>query len=281
MAIIVGFDTIGDYDPKSELPSANGQSFDLSMRSVWYDEIVITSTLFADITDNTRPEWTIRTYLLAKFQDNLEAGNIGLGGLPITGYKIRRRKISSLNFINLATVPVAQDGNFYYLDRSPVTSVTYEYEVIPMSGDIEGQAFTTQIKCDYKYWWIADDEESYPLFANLEVSDISSNIQRHVYTEGFDEFPTVSYGTQKYQSGTITAWIVDGNLETSKTYRDNLIRFLNNKKRKYLKSPKGDIWIVDTHSESHKFYEGLYRGDKEDDVISVTFSWTEVAKFED
>lgn len=280
MALILGYDSFGICDFRSELPSAIGQNFDLSMRNVYYDEVIITSTAFADITDNTREEWSIHTYLLAKFQNDLESGNVSLGGLEITHWKIRRRKITSLNFMDLATVPTAQDGNFYYMDRTPVTSIIYEYEVIPMSGDIEGDAFTTQIQCDYQYWWITDNEESYPLFANLDVSDISTNVQRHVY-EGFDEFPTISYGTQKYQSGVITTYIIDGNLDTSKTYRENLIKFINNKKPKTLKSPKGDIWIVDTHTESHKFHEGLYRGDKEDDVCSISFSWMEIHKAED
>lgn len=280
MPLIIGYDSFGICDFRSELPLAQGQNFDLTMQNVYYDEIVITGTTFADIKDNTRPEWSIHTYLLAKFENDLEGGNVSLGGLEITHWKIRRRKITNLNFIDLDIVPTAQDGNFYYIDRTPVTSVIYEYEVIPLSGDIEGEAFTTQIECNYQHWWITDGEESYPLYANLEVSDITTNMPRHIY-EGFDEFPIISYGTQRYQSGRITAWILDGNAETSKTYRENLIRFLNNKKPKHLKSPKGDVWIVDTHTVSHKYHLNLYRGDKEDDVCSVDFSWTEIAKPKD
>ena len=110
----------------------------------------------------------------------------------------------------------------YYLDYTGKSQVTYEYEVSPMSGDIEGEAFTATIKCILDYWWISDDTDIFPLFINLEVSGIDTNIQRHKY-DTFDRFPKISYGNQKYQSGTITVMLLDTNLNYSKEYRDRFI----------------------------------------------------------
>lgn len=270
MSIILGYNSFMGTDFYSQQPYPVGQYFDLTLQGQVFDEVIIDKTI--DIYMNQKSEWSINTYLLAKFQNNIEAGNVSLGGLEITHWKIRRRKITNLNFQELAIVPMGQDDNFYYLDKAPQSHVVYEYEVIPMSGDIEGEAFTTQIECKFDYWWITDGNESFPLWANIEVSDISTNIQRHIY-DGFDQFPIVSYGTQKYQSGSITAYILDGNLETSKTYRDNLIAFLNNQKQKLLKNPEGDIWVVDTHTVNRKPHTEL-----EVDLSSVSFEWTEIDK---
>ena len=62
------------------------------------------------------------------------------------------------------------NNNFSYLDYTPRAGVTYEYTVTPMSGDIEGQPQTTQIEFKFNYWWLTDGIESYPFFANLEIS---------------------------------------------------------------------------------------------------------------
>jgi hypothetical protein len=128
--------------------------------------------------------------------------------------------------------------------------------------------------CKFDYWWLTDENESYPFFANLEVSDINNNMQRYVY-EGFNEFPTISYGVGKYQSGTITAILMDNFLtvNTSVAYRDSVMKFINNKKPKYMKNPDGDIWMVDTRVSKYKIFTETVQN-----LSQVTFDWTEIAK---
>ena len=276
MSVILGYDTIGAFDSGAILPRASSRYFnDIKYQTQIYDEVLIKRD--EEITTSDKYEWDINTYLLAKFLNNLEAGNVGLGGLTIDQWKVKRRKITSTNFEELGIVPMGNDENFYFLDTSPQASVTYEYEVIPMAGDIEGQVFTTQIECNFEYWWISDgQDESYPLFANFEISDIIINKQRHQY-DGFNEFPTISYGNQKYKSGTITAYLFDSFVETNRTYRDNVINFINNGQKKYIRNPYGDVWIVDTHTSKYK----LYTQYAEDNISSITFEFTEIDKVKD
>ena len=267
--MLIGYDSIGDMLVQSKLPtSISNQFYLIEASNAVYDEIYIDEN--GDIADTAKQDWRITTYLKATFQNNLEAGNVSLGGLTINKWKVRRRRIDATSFKTLNIVDVGIDNNFYYLDTSPRTSIIYEYEVIPMSGDIEGIPHTVQIKCEFDYWWLSDDVESYPFFANLELSEINTNVQRYVY-DGFNQFPTISYGNQKYQSGTITAILLDSFLETSKTYRDNVENFINNGKRKYLRSPYGDLWIVDTHSSKRKIFTDIIQ-----DLSTITFDWQEI-----
>lgn len=274
--MIIGLDTIGSFPVQSHLPtSLDNKVYLVELKNIIADEIYISKT--GDITDASKKDWVLDTFLNAKFLGDLEAGNVGLGNLPIDRWKIRRRNIDTTSFKELNIVPMGTDENFYYLDTSPRANVIYEYEVIPMSGDIEGTPHTIQILVEFDYWWLADinTEECYPFFANLEVSEIKNNIQRSLY-EGFDEFPTVVYGNQKYKSGTITAILIDAFLQTSRNYRDKVEAFINNKKNKYLKSPYGDIWVVDTHTSRRKPYTGLV-----EDVSIISFDWIEVDKYVD
>lgn len=222
-----------------------------------------------DLTPS-RKEWHFDSILLAKFNNDLEAGNVGLGGLTIDQWKVRRRRINSTNYINLDIIESDESGNFQYIDRTPTCEVLYEYEVIPMSGDIEGQPHTIQIECKFDYWWLTDGIESYPFFANLEVSDIPTNIQRYVY-EGFDVYPTISYGNLKYKSGTITAILLDINLATNHNYHIQVENFINNRKPKYLRNANGDNWLVDTSMSRRQIYTQLH-----ENVSALTFDFTQI-----
>ncbi len=224
-----------------------------------------------DLTPN-KEDWQFDSILLAKFLGNLEAGNVELGGLIIDNWKIRRRRIDITQLIEIANIPSGNDGNLYYLDLSPRAGVIYEYDVSPMSGDIEGQSYAVQIECKFDYWWLSDGEESYPFFGNLEVSDINTNMQRHEYL-GFNPFPIISYGNAKYRSGSITAILLDTFLDTNYNYREKVLNFINNKKPKLLKSPYGDLMIVDTHTSSRKQYTELI-----ENISSVTFNFTEISE---
>lgn len=249
----------------------------VKLKNCVVDEISIRkNTTDVDLTP-TKDIWQLDSYLIAKFLGNFDAGNLGSNGLPITEFKIKRRRVDSFNVVVIALIPRAEN-NLSFLDKSARSGVTYEYEVIPLSNQIEGMGYTVQIKCEFDYWWLSnvDDDETYPFMANLEVSEISTNTQRHTY-EGFNQFPTVAYGDQQYQSGSITAILLDTLFETSFNYRKRVENFVNNRKQKLLKSPEGDLWMVDTHSSRRKPMTEL----AQNNISILTFEYTEVDRNEE
>lgn len=236
-----------------------------------------------DLTPNFKI-WQLDTFLLAKFLGNLESGNISLGGLTITGWKVRKRRIDSISITELATLELGDTEDFQYTDTAVRPNITYEWQVSPMSSDIEGQPITIQQTVNFDYWWLSDatgtTNESYPFFAgidsSLQVSDIVINKQRFVYENTFNSYPVVSYGNQQYISGTITAALLDAFCEISVNYRKLVVDFINNGKPKYLKNNLGDIWLVDTHSSSYKLYTEL-----QEPVSSITFNFMEIGKVDE
>lgn len=279
--MIVGLDNIGDIIIDSEHYTSDDNTFyAIEMRNSIADEIYISKT--GDITNTSKKDWVLDTYLKARFQNDLEAGNIGLAGSPVDRWKIKRRRKDSTKFDVLNTISAGVDENFYYLDTTPRSNVIYEYDVIPMSGDIEGVPQTVQIKVEFDYWWLLDDNEQYPFIANLQINDITHNQQRQIYTDGFSKFPIVNYGMQEYQSGSISAILLDAYGVVTREYRDKVVDFINNHKPKYLKSAYGDIWIVDTHTARRNVMFGSYMDTANSyDVSTITFEWTEIDKIND
>jgi len=247
----------------------------IEIKNCIIDEFFVSKNVTTVDLSPNKNTWDINTIMLAKFLNNLEAGNVGLGGLPLTGFKIRRRDITTLNKKELDIINTTSTQDLYYLDKTGKSQVTYQYEISPMSGDIEGEAFTTTIKCELEYWWISDDTDIFPLFANIDVGDINTNIQRYSY-DTFNKYPIISYGEQKYQSGIITTMLLDVNLQYSKNYRDKFDAFINNQKQKILRNPNGDIWVVDTHTSRRKMYTNLV-----EDISSYSFEWVEIDTYID
>ena len=269
--MFIGLDYIG-ITPFDNHASYSPNFYSVDLKSCIVDEIYISNR--GDILDSSKQNWGLDTYLLARFLGNLEAGNVGLGGLEITNWRIRRREIDGINYKLLATIPETETENFQYLDYTPRSTITYEYDVTPLAGDIEGVPISVQITFKFDYWWITDGTETYPLYLNLEVSDINTNQQRHIY-EGFDEFPTISYGDMEYDSGTITAIILDEHLRESPNYRERFKQFIINKKPKILRNPVGDVWIVDTFLPKRKILTEL-----EQSPSYFTFEWMQIGKDE-
>lgn len=261
----------------------------MSIRNINYIEIKNSIVEEINLRENTsgidltptKKEWTYDTFLLAEFLGNLEAGNLSLGGLEIDSFRIRKRRVDSTVFQDLGILPYDDENDFKFIDTSVRPKISYEYQVSPLSNDIEGQPILVQITVDFDYWWLSDatgtTNESYPFFANIntgiEVSDISINKQRYVYDNTFNEFPVVSYGNQQYQSGTISALLCDAFMDISYNYRNLVLKFINNGKPKYLKNNLGDLWLVDTHTCNFKLYPQF-----SDPISTVNFSWMEVGK---
>lgn len=251
----------------------------IELKNCIVDEIHLRENVYNINLSSTKDDWQFDTFLLAKFQNSLEAGNISLGGLPIDGFRIRRRRIDTTKLQDLGIIPLNQEGQFYFVDTGVRSGVTYEYQVSPVSGNIEGQPILVQIAIDFDYWWISDatytTNESYPIFANIEISDIVINKQRYTYEDTFNKYPIVSYGNQQYKSGTITALLIDSFMKISTEYRQKVIDFINNGKPKYLRTNEGDIWLVDTHTCSYKPFTNLI-----EPLSSITFSFMEVGEAE-
>jgi hypothetical protein len=263
LSLILGFDVVGNVPFKSPLPiSDSNQFYIVELQKVIVDEISIKKSGLT--TDTTHQEWDLSTILIAKFLNNLEAGNIGMNGLEITGWKIRRRRVDNTSIQELTTIE--NQGDLYYIDYTPSATITYEYEVVPMSGDIEGQPTTVTIKSEFERWFLTDNIETYSFYVNLDISDLPRNIQRYIY-EGFNQYPIVSYGTLQYDSGTISALLMNDNLE----YRKKVLDFINNRKPKYLKNPSGDIWYVDTYDSKRRIMT-----DTIEQWSTISFDWIEI-----
>lgn len=116
---------------------------------------------------------------------------------------------------------------------------------------------------------------------NTEDNVILNNESVNILSN-YSKYPVVLRGLPSYKSGQITSLI--GNMSsTTGLYindtiakKDELIACLTNGVEKLLKTPKGDIFKIATHTPSYIV------NDKAKELIStITFSWVETGTVED
>ena len=66
-----------------------------------FDEINIDEDI-SKIYNDIKEEWSYQTVALAKFENNLEAGNISNGGVGIQYIKFQKRSVDSLTWQDIA-----------------------------------------------------------------------------------------------------------------------------------------------------------------------------------
>lgn len=237
---------------KTDAPIGTMQN--ITLNNGIYDEFHIQSTTSGTFTTSL-DNWTSSTLLLAKFQNSLSAGNIMLNGMAIDKLKIKKRKINTLIWSDVASITFDSDTvNYQYTDKLVESSETFEYSIIPCSSSVEGEYSTGQIDVLFDGAFLSDAESNYQLFYNYELGDINLNMPNSTVELLGSQYPIIIYSaTTQYKSGSIRAMLISSttvnaygviDVNAEKLYRNTLITFLTNKKPKILKSTDGQFMLI-------------------------------------
>lgn len=229
--------------------------------------------------ENYKPTWTQDTVFLAEFQEDLEGGNMVLAeGEDVISWMINKRPKDSLVNQYLDTVPAEVTS---YKDYQVRKGDGYIYQILPITQNTIGQPLETpNLISDYYGWFLIDEEDGlvFKFDINLVSGDLSSTDNQVEY-ETFNQFNTYSQGKRNFLKGQITGIVpesipVDGVMEQSAEFMITLQDFVNNGKKKLLKSRKGDLWYVMTSG----FARRQLSDSIEQQIETVTFNFVEIEK---
>lgn len=114
-----------------------------------YDEIKIDDGLNM-VQNIEKQEWVVSTSFDAKFQNNLEAGNVTNQGIPIQKILFRRRKLPELTWENMTYINYDKEIQNYDLeDKYIENDVDMQYSVSPVTQSIIGNGVISNIKTEY------------------------------------------------------------------------------------------------------------------------------------
>lgn len=247
-----------------------------------FDEISFDEDI-SKVYNTTKEEWDYQYVLDAKFQNNLEAGNIQNNGIEIAQIKFQKRLSDSLIWEDIAIVDFDTLQTIYTItDKYIKSNFEYEYAVIPLTSGVTGKRTTQSITPSFDGVFLCDATTQYQLLYNLDLKDIEHVNPSSILEPLNTQYPIIQYSVLDYKKGGIKALVLstdtialngnDINKRSEKINRDNLMKWLKNHKPKILKSSSGEymiISIIDNPSESpNNSFEGA--------IADVSFNFIEV-----
>lgn len=249
-----------------------------------FDHVNITKETDLEFTTTKPDNWTFDTILDATLNGNLNAGNVDFEISQIDSLKIKRRIKGEFEWLTLKTIPIngnPDNVNFTVLDRLNAKGVEYEYALVPVMGDVEGEYIINSIVSDFNGVFIGDMDSMFKFFYDVQYGTNARNQETNIFKPLGRQYPiVVSNGILSYDSGTVSGSILNDDFEQTGlldtlaiTKKKELLKdFLTNKQGKVLKDWNGNIFLIMVTSNPQITYvanSGMR-------LPQIQFDWVEV-----
>lgn len=206
-------------------------------------------------------EFDSETVLLARFNNDLDAGSYITQEETIEGWDIYKQKTGETRLRYVGFMPITSSS---VQDHFVENSTEYTYYLFPRGLTVMGTPLVSDPTSSKVWNWIIytatesstanvlNVNGAYVFQGNVESGTISNNATSSVMNN-FTQYPKVIKGTQNYKSGKLTGLIGYSDIYNN-TYtetdglRDALYGLVTSQDRMFLKNRSGDIWEVSIHS---------------------------------
>ncbi len=285
MLQFLNYNFFADGDALNTAPSSVDNITNVKLTNSIFDHFNVTKNTSTVVSTSIPTGWDYDTIMNASFNNNIDAGNVNYLINQISSIKIKRRKQGDFDWLTLATIPInrVEDLSFIFNDLLNQDNVTYEYALVPIIGEIEGQYLINSIMSQFNGEFIGTAETIYKFLYEVKYSSNQRNQQVGVFQVLGQQYPiVVANGALSYESGNVTATILNDDFEKTGIIdraeivkqKDALKNFLTDKKPKILKDWNGNIWLCIVNSNIDVSYkEGTGMG-----IPVISFDWTEIGE---
>lgn len=279
----LGYNFFADGDSLNFVPSTVDNIRSTRLTNAIFDHMNVTRNTEEPFSTNIPVDWTYDTILNADFQNQLNAGNVDFLTEQISSVKIKRRVKGSFDWLTLKTIPISQptDLNFVFQDFLNIQNTQYEYALVPVMVDVEGNYLINSVFSKFNGVFIGDAEQTFRLMYDVNYGNNTRNQQVGVFQPLGKKFPiVVANGLLSYENGSVTATILSddfdktGVVDRQATYQKQkeLKDFLTNKKAKLLKDWNGGAWLCFITDS----VESTYRSGSGMAVPQIRFNWAQI-----
>jgi hypothetical protein len=260
---------IAETDDEIAFDSCNPLSVamqDVVIQNAIYDELeVLYNTTENNINTTKSNSWNDNTIMLATFQGNLSAGSVNVGNHKVSTIQFLRRKKDTTEWQICKEIQYDEEQEGYsFVDKYIESEQEYEYCIRPTARayDDTGVYVETiigenspitlvRVVFDYAHLFDSETPNGFDLLYNFKLGDITSNIDANTITTLGGQYPFTIYGASKYKTGSATCLLVTeesatGSIDVGaeKILRNNIDKFLSNKKPKILKCDDGTYLLI-------------------------------------
>lgn len=229
-----------------------GNNTGIILDNIWGRNMEITNEYWNSLSIETyKPSWTLNTYLLAMFQESLNAGNIASGNEYFDSWSIYRRTDNNeqLEFIN--DIPISQ---LTYKDYTALIGHVYQYYIFAKSKNVlSSPLISNEITVNYNGNYLIDvnNQKTYVININVESGAITQNEEYTMHNVN-NKYNVFMKGNNQYFSTNISGiltnsvdseGVINNSVEILQEFNDFVH---DNNILKYYKNRKGQIFNVFT-----------------------------------
>lgn len=283
MLQFLNYNFFSDINALDNAPSNVEGINNVKLNNAIFEHFNVTQNINTEVNTNIPTAWDYDTILDANFENNLNAGNVDFLVEQISAIKIKRRVQGTFDWLTLATIPInsVNDLNFVFNDLLNKNGVQYEYAFVPIIENVEGNYIIDTVFSQFNGVFIGDAQNIYKFLYEVAYGSNSRNQQVGIFEVLGQQYPVfVANGALSYESGSVTATILNDDFETTGVInrtaitqqKDAIKDFLTNKKAKILKDWNGGIWLCIVNSNINVTYKSNYGMG----IPSIQFDWTQI-----
>lgn len=254
--MIIGLDFFGVGNGMIfDTRGGHGDYYELSAYGGLLDHLHVDKDLNTTKTTDKTDYFTYDTVLNADFKNSLEGGSVSNEGREIEKIRFQKRRKDELYWTDVAELKYSYPEKTLYetLDKYVQNDEEYEYSLLPVTNEILGnRVVSSSIQVSFDGYFISDNDNNFIMLLNAELGDIE-HISKNSVTETLNgRFPIVSYANIDYRQGSLKAMMLSASFVNTGTLkigyernqRENLLKFLKNKKPKILRGMGGELMLI-------------------------------------
>ena len=284
--MIIGYNFLSDEDSINPMYLDVGNIKKIKLTNALIDEFSLLTGI--QNISSIKSEWSVYNLLFAKFQGNLNAGNVDFASISVATLKIKRRKTEELNnWYTLKQLDYVANQSDEFFDNTNVYGQEYEYAIVPTtSSNIEGEYITNSILSEFNSAFICERDVSYKLLYDMNYDDVTRVKPVAVFQPIGSKYPlTVRNGQINYEQGGLKALVLGQETEASYgtinrvkevSHRKALLDFLANGNTKILKDFNGNAWMIQVSDNP----QISYVNDLSQALANISIKWVEVGSID-
>ena len=282
MFSIVGYNFCSDGNCLDATPAVVDNIKYVLIQKGIYDHLNMTGDVTTPYSSDIPTVWDILTIMDANFNGNINAGNVGFVLSELSGFRIKRRKLTDFNWITLDFIPVTNvlQLQFIFNDNIAQSLEDYEYAFVPVLNGVEGNYMTNTITPNFKGVFICDQETIYRFYAGVTYGS-QEQVQKIGVMEALgSKYPVFVSGSMiNYKKGRVEGTVLQNDYEETRQIdrfaivkeREELVKFLTDKKPKIIKDWNGNSYLVVVTGNP----QTTYLNNSGMAIANVGFDWTE------
>jgi len=227
--------------------------------------------------------WDFSTILNVNFSNNIIGGNLDAVLSEITCLRVKRRKLGDFDWVFLFDVEVNDfsDLIFKSIDTLNQNGVSYQYTIIPMINNIEGNYAINSVESSFDGVFLCDKETIFKFYANMSYGETEVVQRTNIFEPIGANYPiVVSNSDTQYRKGSFSGKLASDNFLDTRVFdrleevefSKNVSDFLINKKAKVLKDWNGNIWLISIIDSPKLTYDSsIGMG-----LMDISASWAEI-----